>query len=121
MSDLTEFLLARIAEDEYEAEVCLEQYRRGDGGTTRRWLIVLAESKAKRRIIEVVSAWKHQVVEDCWYTCGAATEGRDGGECCDDARSSECDCGLDDRREKILISLAKVYADDPNYRDEWTP
>ena len=40
---------------------------------------------------------KHHVCdEDCWYTCAAATDERDGGHTCDDARSGKpCDCGAD--------------------------
>lgn len=53
--DLIEFLKARIAEDEYEAKVCLDQYARGDGGSTRRWTIVLSECEAKRQIIERIA------------------------------------------------------------------
>ncbi|MCW5951963.1 MAG: hypothetical protein KIT69_06875 [Propionibacteriaceae bacterium] len=53
--DLIKFLEARIAEDEYEAKVCLDQYARGDGGSTRRWTSVLAECEAKRKIIERIA------------------------------------------------------------------
>lgn len=51
MPTIIEFLEARIAEDEYEAEVCLAQYRRGEGGSSRRWVRQLAECAAKRRML----------------------------------------------------------------------
>jgi hypothetical protein len=44
---ITEFLEARIAEDEREANVCLASPEH----TTRRWVRVLAECAAKRAII----------------------------------------------------------------------
>lgn len=49
---LTDFLLARIAEDETEANVMLRQYREGGDVASRRWRRVLAECEAKRRIVE---------------------------------------------------------------------
>jgi hypothetical protein len=52
MTTITEFLLARIAEDEREANVCLAQYHRGEGGSTPRWTRQLAECAAKRAIVE---------------------------------------------------------------------
>src|SRR5690349_1649685 len=54
---LTEFLLARIAEDELEANASLEQWARGDGGTKARWVRALAECEVKRRIVEWHANW----------------------------------------------------------------
>lgn len=102
---------------------------KGDGPT---WMVnehisrhdparVLAECAAKRAIIEAVGAWRHEVVEDCWYTCAAATEERDGGTCCDDNRRDvgECDCGLDYRVARILGPLAAIHADHADYDPSW--
>lgn len=134
MSDLTEFLLARIAEDEAVARAAGEL--RPDLQPDRRapWadpndvevrlspVRVLAECEAKRQVAKAVEGWKHAVVEDCWYTCAAATEDRDGGECCDDGRSGgPCDCGRDYRAASILAPLALPYADHPDYLEEWRP
>ncbi len=148
---LTDFLLARIAED--------EEYARWLGG--ERWHLrenghemidsadgrevisyggetnvsdsehiarhdparVLAECEAKRTLVADLISEKHEVVDgDCWYTCAAATEGRDGGETCDDARSGgHCDCGRDARVNRRLSILASIYADHPDYDESWRP
>lgn len=80
---------------------------------------VLAECEAKRALIADLNAERHEVVEDCWYTCAAATEDRDGGDCCNDSRGEDCDCGRDDRVARRLGFLAAVYADHPDYLPEW--
>lgn len=51
MTTITDFLEARIAEDELEAHVSLKAYERGGNVTTRRWWITLAVCAAHRRII----------------------------------------------------------------------
>ena len=82
---------------------------------------VLADLASKRAIIEYAQTWLHLVVEgDCWFTCPAATEERDGGESCnDDERGKPCDCGAEWRQAKILGHFASVYADHSDYREEW--
>lgn len=82
---------------------------------------VLAEVEAKRRILGEMATWKHVVVEgDCWYTCGAALEERDGGECCDiDELGKRCNCGLDGRRDRIGRLLALPFSDRPGYDETW--
>jgi hypothetical protein len=83
---------------------------------------VLAEVEAKRQLLADALAEKHTVVEDCWYTCPAATEERDGGETCNDADSGKpCNCGRDARVEQRLRLLAMSYADHPDHREEWRP
>jgi hypothetical protein len=83
---------------------------------------VLAECAAKRRIVAEVESWRHLVVEDCWYTCPAATEEREGETTCNDAtRGGSCDCGRDLRAQRVLAPLALPYADHPDYRAEWAP
>jgi hypothetical protein len=59
-----------------------------DAAHIARWYParVLAECQAKRQLVERITARRHTVIDDCWYTCAAATEERDGGECCDDSR-----------------------------------
>lgn len=68
---------------------------------------VLAYLGALRKVAERADAWTHEVVDDCWYTCAAATDERDGGETCDDARrGGDCDCGLEARRTQVLAAVA---------------
>ena len=99
---LTEFLLARIAEDEREATACLDQYMRGDGGTKSRWVRQLAECEAKRRIVE-----RHRGFgfDEEWAPEGYCGE-------CEGTLSSPC---------ATLRLLALPYADHPDYREEWRP
>lgn len=83
---LTEFLLARIAEDEADAEA-----NRPTGrllGPRERYARRVAECEAKRRIVELLAP----VVT---------------------ARFTEV------RPRDTLRHLAAVYADHPDYRDEW--
>lgn len=71
---------------------------------------ILRDTDAHLALLAEISRWRHLVVEDCWYTCAAATEVRDGGTTCDDHRAGGgCDCGLDQRRETIVLILASVY------------
>ncbi|GIG27172.1 DUF6221 family protein [Cellulomonas denverensis] len=105
MSDLTEFLLARIAEDEYEAHQALgllgiesewhtvgalrgRGLTRADAEHVHRWSSrrVLAECGAKRRIVATIT--EHERI------------------------------GYD-YAGPILELLALPYADHPDYREEW--
>ncbi|MCQ8831741.1 DUF6221 family protein [Streptomyces malaysiensis] len=71
---------------------------------------VLRRCAADRKLIGDVVAERHILVEDCWYTCAAATEERDGGENCDDERrGGACDCGRDARVERRLRIVAEGY------------
>jgi hypothetical protein len=87
---LTEFLLARIAEE--EADVA---HIDGVNWTGDR---VLAECAAKRRVIA-----RAQRVFDGLYPYHA-----------DEAYESRADHARDDLRD-----LAAIYADHPDYREEW--
>ena len=88
---LTDFLLARIAEDETKARTPL-----GDG---QHWQNVnpsrvLAECESKRRIVEM--AWHHLGEDDYAW-------------------------GMEEAKRQILAVLALPYADHPDYRQEWAP
>lgn len=70
-----------------------------------------AHAKTKRDVIAALEAVRHRVVEDCWYTCPAATEERDGGECCnDDLTGDPCDCGRDARIAAMCDLLGMTEA-----------
>lgn len=95
---LTEFLLARIAEDEAVARVEVQRLagaaRRGGKRTARRrW----AECEAKRRIVDTFEAREEQAHESNAIAAHAT--------------------GL---RIAMKI-LALVYADHPDYDEEWKP
>ena len=72
---------------------------------------VLRRVKADRAILADLLAERHLVVDgDCWFTCTAATEDRDGGACCDDdRRGGPCDCGRDARVERRVRLLAESW------------
>lgn len=84
---------------------------------------VLADIAAKRALLDDLLAEHHRVVDgDCWYTCPAATEQREGDtNCDDDRRGGPCDCGLDERTERRLRILAQPYAAHPDYQETWCP
>lgn len=105
MSDLVEFLLARIAED--ETDVAAGVYT---GDAHRR---IKAECEAKRRIVE-----EHQPVD---YSGLGMTS---PGACC----ICGADLGMGDWEWvegsfpcATLRALALPYADHPDYRQEWRP
>lgn len=114
---ITEFLLARIAEDESdngcygegEYRTCWERSER-----------IERECVAKRRIVEEVIGWGHATCEDSWYSC-AATYGTDVEDaCCNDEKADAgCDCGLERRAHALLAPLASVYADHPDFDETW--
>lgn len=101
---ITEFLKARIAEDEAAA----------------KWSKVLPESNAKRAIIAEVVGWRHDYNdEDMWYSCPLAIAPDDtepgSGYTGDD--EGVCRCGLELRQLAILAPLAAVYKDHPDYEE----
>ena len=113
MSDLAEFLLARIAEDERVAKVAdigvghgvrpdelwtITNPPRGEVCATPAR--VIAECEAKRRIVERL---------DAYLTENAETEPEGLWEL------------LDDHAWATLYNLAAPYADHPDYREEWKP
>ena len=72
---------------------------------------VLRRIKADRELLADFLAERHHVNDgDCWYTCRAATEERDGGETCnDDERGKPCDCGRDARVERRVRNMAQGW------------
>lgn len=95
MIRLTEFLLARIAEDEEQAEVCrvmgwvpAKKYELTAVGPAR----ILAECAAKRALVEAAGAYSPEL------------EHGDNGEWAFDI---------------TLRTLAAVYADHPDYQPNW--
>ena len=72
---------------------------------------VLRRIAAERTLIADLLAERHLVVDgDCWYTCRAATEERDGGENCnDDERGKPCDCGRDARVNRRIRLIAEGW------------
>lgn len=72
---------------------------------------VLRRITADRELIADLLAERHYVSDgDCWYTCAAATEERDGGQSCDDERRGKpCDCGRDDRVNRRVRRIAEGW------------
>jgi hypothetical protein len=93
---LTEFLTARIAEDELQTQGMAEDIGQWMGD---RWV---AECEAKRRIVELHMAHEERVAF---------------------ALSADLSPDHADQRRKatheVLRALALPYADHPDYRDEW--
>lgn len=124
MSDLTDFLLARIAEDEAAARDALEQ---GSAPEPEPWLAVgwprsehpgpvvlvgperfLAECEAKRRIVEAHPAGREsRLLGTVCDTCAAWDEADYEGP-----GEVAWPC-------PTLRLLATVYADHPAFREDW--
>lgn len=116
--DLPASATVEVGEDEFYAgdRTVAEHIARHDPAR------VLREIQAKRHLLDDLLAETHKVVDDCWYTCAAATDDRDGGESCDDTRAGgPCDCGRDARVRGRLALLAAVHADHPDHREAWRP
>jgi hypothetical protein len=94
MSDIIDFLEARIAEDETEARRELEQVAATEAKADLR---AFAECEAKRKIIALA---------DDVEQMDAQLSAESGGE----------DLGTADG---ILKALAAVYASHPDYQQEW--
>lgn len=127
MSDLTDFLLARIAEDAAVARRAAEidaaqppEYRPaepisltddftwGQSGTVEMSAArFLAECEAKRRIVAQHRLSPDPEPDDDWL--GICTMCTDTGP---EAQGWPCD---------TLKALASVYAEHPDYREEWRP
>ena len=107
---ITEFLLARIAEDEAALNGPCRATLSSDDPAR-----VLRECEAKRRIVEahpltrnVVPVWSGETPGVACANCAAL--GRGDGDIVEDI--GPCD---------TLCALASVYADHPDYREEWKP
>jgi len=101
---ITDFLLARIAEDETDATHVLDRLSVGSAilanqlrGYASR---ALAECEAKRRIVEM-----H--VDGVGCTADS------------DAVCDACHYGVSPCHGDVLRTLAVVYADHPGYQQEW--
>jgi hypothetical protein len=92
--NITEFLEARIAEDEAKAKARLENTQDGHDINTHADR-VLAEVVAKRSIIADRKRLDRSAGMDDWYS------------------------GYSDANYDAVRALATVYADHPDYRQEW--
>lgn len=141
MTEIVDFLRARYAERRALALAAKPGPWRSDGGSVyathptdevvsysesadhiaaHNPVHVIADLDAKLALIDDLLTEKHEVVDgDCWYTCAAATEERDGGETCDDGRrGGPCDCGRDARVNRRLVILAQPFAGHADHRKE---
>jgi len=113
MGDLTDFLLARIAEDEASVRQILAPGWSHDGSPSPtpdepiarvgHWTLslgrVLAECEAKRRVVELFDA-----DDDEGISCG-----------------DRWAIGMGHMHGSVLRLLAQPYADHPDFREEWGP
>lgn len=116
---LTEFLLARIAEDEAQANRSKADAASGKTlGVPPGWITgvadrVLAECEAKRRIVDAIEDERQRMdIYNRDYDLGLlTTEGDLRSGLASNARWA----GLD----MAARALASAYADHPDYREEW--
>jgi hypothetical protein len=111
---ITEFLLARIAEDEAEAAEVLRgaqdaslalQEPRYLGTTQIGWHAWPAVERITARVLAECEAKRRIVAEHSSYMSGNYCTAHDGRYLVD-----QC---------PTLLTVASVYADHPDYRDEW--
>ena len=108
---LSDFLLARIAEDEAWARIEGDAYLRAHGPaalvdepkTPALFSRVLAECEVKRRIVEMYREYE-----------GVSEDEQD-------ARWDGGDAGMAEALYRVCDGLAAIYADHPDYREEWKP
>ncbi len=121
MSQIAEFLLARIVEDEEAARACAPHLHWPDGGDelpvaimahatlrhSRRWdpARVLAECRTKRRLVKL-----HCASHYCIPHAGHA----DVGRWYESDHMYPWPC-------PSLVLLALSHVDHPDYREEWRP
>lgn len=103
MSDLAAFLLARIAEDEHRA------LGRRDHNAPSARVYALAECEAKRRIVALHSETSEMRDYGNWepHLCRSC-----GGQGYNDFDGIAYPCDT-------IKALASVYADHPDFREEW--
>ena len=127
MSDLVDFLLARIAEDEADARMA------NGAPPPRHWSAptrVLAECEAKRRIVELHRDWPVLVERPTEFepSFGADPPFVDQVT----YRASKQIAWMTEQEYRnrfgdepptapMLAAMAVVYADHPDYREEWRP
>jgi hypothetical protein len=97
---ITEFILARIAEDEREANVSLDLYAEGGTTSKRRWIRVLAQCKAMRQIVDL----HHEYIGVCGHCVDIAGKHQREAWPCETVRT-----------------LAAIWSDHPDYDDTWRP
>lgn len=80
---------------------------------------------ATRALLADILAERHHVNDgDCWYTCRAAIEDRDGGITCDDdERGKTCNCGRNERIQRRIRILTEGWdsSEDPLRRPTTRP
>jgi hypothetical protein len=117
---LADFLLARVAEDEASADelhwdACEHHYGREIGGfPCDCWYPerVRRECDAKRRIVELHAPV--EVYRGRPLVCTVCVQVDDGGDYVIGAPGDVWPC-------TTLRALASVFADHPDYREEWRP
>lgn len=102
--NITDFLLARIKEDEAAATSGLTSQMVGRTASTRR----IAECHAKRAIINDTQTFVDEYANEEYRTNDDLTAGRVASR----ARFWQ---------QQILRHLAAAYSDHPNYQQEWRP
>lgn len=130
---LTEFLLARIAEDEQRAAYAESRDGNLSDHDTAGWWLghyqhytrhdparVLRECEAKRRIVEQLQRHGRLVEGNAAKHAEASRGGLDNQEQITALRTHGWELrGRLDALQMVVDSLAAVYADHPDYRDEW--
>ncbi|KQX27546.1 hypothetical protein ASD97_24920 [Streptomyces sp. Root63] len=125
MTDLADFLRARIAERRAIADTIHDlgcgEIRYDATCTCGQPAFAEADLDAKLALFEDLLAEGHERnEEDHWYSCAALTDEDGNALCFDESRApGPCDCGRDARINRRLRILARPFAGHASYQEDW--
>lgn len=122
MSDLTEWLLACIAEDETLAEAAAETWDSDrDGGWFNGLWDETGTHVRRNDPAHVLAVCKaHRAIIDWFFWNAEAIDGEWGDGCdVEQIRAGECHDRHVAQSLRPLRALATIYADRPGWREEW--
>lgn len=113
---LTEFLLARLSEDEEACQAAPTDSEWIGGRLIPFQTRLLAECEARRRIVDKFATWEREN-RTAWKDYSRWAAGKPTPPNPPARTTPEAMQGLD----FAIRVIASVYADHPDYRDEWRP
>lgn len=89
-------------------------------------LVVLDGCDADLAILDEALSWRHLYLDDDgWYSCAQAINPHEenaepGSGCMNERAGGPCDCGVDNRRDRIVKAVASRYRHQvPGWQEGW--